>query len=133
MAKRVKHTQTPDIPSAGPEPGEFQRLITEINRQKSLGSEYNGAGGKLTREAIERHGLKRKPFGWVTGLHRTDEAERQATIRAFIDYIERAGFLDQMDAFSDVSEQVIALAERLKGRIPNRERDSDGTVAAVLN
>lgn len=59
--------------------------------------------------------------------------KRQGTIRAFIDYIERAGFLDQMDAFSDVSEQVIALAERLKGRIPNRERDSDGTVAAVLN
>lgn len=132
MAKRVTHTKTPAA-ATGPDPIEFQRVITEINRQKSLGSEYNGAGGKLTREAIDTHNLDRKAFGLVTGLAKTDEVKRQGTIRALFDYIERAGFLDQMDAFSDISEQVIALADRLKARIPNRERESDGTIAAVLN
>lgn len=130
MAKRVKHTSVPEKPK-GVAPDEFQRIIAEINRQKSLASEYNGAGGKLTRDAIANHSLDRKAFGVVTSLAKVDEQKRQATVRALFEYVEKAGFLDQLDAFNDVTDMLAAIVERARARIPNRE--NDGTVAAVLN
>lgn len=128
MAKRAKMKKGdlgPDKPEglSAVDPGEFQRLIGEINRQKGLASEYSGSAGKVTRDAIDQHGLDRKAFGFVVQLSRMDEGKRQATIRALFDYIERGGMLDQIDAFSDLTDVLSGIVDRLKGRIPNRPRD----------
>lgn len=128
MAKRArmqKQDLGPEKPEglASVDPGEFQRLIGEINRQKGHASEYAGAAGKLTREAIDKHALDRKAFSFVVQLSKMDEAKRQGVIRALIDYVERGGMLDQVDAFNDLTSQLKALVDRLEGRIPNRPRD----------
>lgn len=117
--------------AAGLDAGEFQRVIGEINRQKKNASEYQGMAGKLTRDAIDQHSLDRVAFAFIMRLSRMDEAKKQAAIRAFIDYAERAGFLDQLDAFSDLTDLLAGMVDRLKARIPNRPRAGDDADAAV--
>ena len=138
MARRVKMevvagTAVAGEPerAAGMDAAEFQRIIGEINRQKKHSSEYQGMAGKLTRDAIDQHSLDRIAFSFVMRLSRMDEAKKQAAIRAFFDYAERAGFLDQLDAFSDVTELLDAMVGRLKARIPNRPRSGGDSDAAV--
>jgi hypothetical protein len=138
MARRAKMTVVggtavePDVAVAGGmDPAEFQRVIGEINRQKKNSSEYQGMAGKLTRDAIDQHSLDRVSFGFVMRLSRMDEAKKQAAIRSFMDYAERAGFLDQQDAFSDLTDLLAGLVERLKARIPNRPRDASAVDDAV--
>jgi hypothetical protein len=89
MARRVKLTDvSAGAPandggsSSAPNPAEFQRIIGEINRQKTLASEYQGSAGKLTRQSINDHRLDRDGFGFVMKLSKKDSASKQATIRA---------------------------------------------------
>jgi hypothetical protein len=138
MARRARMTVVggtaaqPEAPAVGgADPAEFQRLIAEINRQKKNSSEYQGMAGKLTRDAIDQHSLDRVAFGFVMRLSRMDEAQKQAAIRSFIDYAERAGFLDQMDTFSDLTDLMAGVVDRLKARIPNRPRDASAVDQAV--
>jgi hypothetical protein len=140
MAKRVKMEK--GAGATGPaeadrsiDPTEFQRIVREINRQKELSSGYQGSAGKLTRTAIEDHLLDRVAFGFHMRLSRMDEAKRQGVIRAFFDYIERGGYLDQVDAFSDLTDQLSGIVDRLKDRAPpepHRVTD-DPVTAAILN
>ena len=141
MAKRVKMEKGAGATSPaaasreGVSPTEFQRLVKEINRQKVLSSEYQGSAGRLTRTAIDEHHLDRVAFGFHMRLSRMDEAKRQGVIRAFFDYIERGGYLDQVDAFSDLTDQISGIVDRLKERAPPEQRRSadDPVTAAILN
>lgn len=141
MAKRVKMEK--GAGAAGPaevdrswvDPSEFKRLVTEINRQKVLSSEYQGSAGKLTRDAIDKHNLNRVGFGFCMRLSTMNEAKRQDVIRSFLDYIERGGYLDQIDAFSDITDQLSGIVDRLKERTPPEPRraSDDPVMAAILN
>lgn len=106
----------------GIDPEEFQRLIEEFKRQKDLASEYAGHAGKVVQSAVERHGLDRPAFSMTLKLSKMEVVKQQATIRAFIQYVQKAGMLDQMDAFSDLVTELEALVETLKSRIPNEVR-----------
>lgn len=122
MAKRAKHEAAEE--GAGPgtlDAAEFQRVIAEANRQQGLASEYNGSAGKVVRDAIDRLGLVRAAFNYTRKLSKMDEAKRQGEIRAFLEYIEAAGFLDQSDAFSDIGEQLQGMADRIRVRQPERQ------------
>lgn len=140
MAKRVKiekgagATGPAEADRGGVAPAEFQRVVKEINRQKTLSSEYQGSAGKLTRTAIDDHQLDRVAFGFHMRLSRMDEAKRQGVLRAVFDYIERGGYLDQVDAFSDLTDQLSGLVDRLKDRSPREQMRAanDPVTAAIL-
>lgn len=141
MAKRIKiekgeGAKASDVKSDDGmvAPAEFQRLTKEINRQKVLSSEYQGSAGRLTRTAIDDHQLDRVAFGFHMRLSRMDEAKRQGVLRALFDYIERGGYLDQNDAFSDLTDQLSGMVDRLKDRTPPEPRRAadDPVTAAIL-
>lgn len=135
MAKRVKHDKSGDgkakTQAAGLDHDEFRRLLAEADRQSGLASEYAGSAGKVIRDGIDRLSLNRKAVQMTRSLNKLDPAKRNEAIRCLHEYIEAAGFYDQMDAFSDAVDYLAQLVDRLKSRIPNRE--TDGTVAAILN
>jgi hypothetical protein len=141
MAKRVKlekgagATGPAEIERSWIDPAEFQRIAREINRQKVLSSEYQGSAGKLTRDAIDKHNLNRIAFGFYMRLSTMDEAKRQDVIRSVFDYIERGGYLDQIDLYSDITDQLSGMLDRLKDRRPTEPRHAadDPVTAAILN
>lgn len=130
MARRQKHTAAPAA-ETGLDHAEFRRVLEEADRQSGLASEYAGSAGKVIRDAIDRMSLNRKAVQITRSLNKLDPAKRNEAVRCAIEYFEAAGFFDQTDAFSDITDQLTALVDRLKSRIPNRE--TDGTVAAILN
>lgn len=142
MAKRAKMTAGPkagkQAASAAPaerdgiSPEDFQRIITEFKRQKDLASEYAGHAGKVVQSAVERHGLERTAFSMVLRLAKLEPAKQQAAIRALFQYVERAGMLDQMDAFSDLVTELEVLIQNIKARIPNAPR-GDTVMSGLVN
>lgn len=133
MARRVKHDAAPAADTATGsrlDHAEFKRVLLEADRQSGLASEYAGSAGKVLRDAIDRMSLNRKGVQITRSLNKLDDAKRHETIRCTLEYWEAAGFFDQTDAFSDITDQLRGLLDRLTGRIPNRERD-DPTLAAL--
>jgi hypothetical protein len=130
MAKRATMTAAPEDKAIHQK--DFQRDMSEINRQKGHATEYNGAAGKLTREAMDRHQLERAAFGFVMRLSKMDESKRQDAIRSSFKQIEATGFLDQIDAFSDLVDERHAVVERLKGKAP-KPRQADQVMKQLVN
>lgn len=131
MAKRATMKETPPA-DTGIHAGDFQRDMAEINRQKSNASEYTGAAGKLTREAIDRHHLERAAFSFVMRVSKMDAAKRQEAIRSVFNQIEAAGFLDQVDAFNDLTADLNRILEKLEGREPKPAK-ADGVLGHLVN
>lgn len=100
---------------------DLKRVITEINRQKELASEYSGHAGKATASAVERYGLDRQALSFTRKLAGMETAKRQSTIRSAIDYFDKMGFFDDIDLFDDV----IGTMER----IVHRARSAEGKTA----
>lgn len=133
MARRVKHEAAPAADTAAGitlDHAEFKRVLIEADRQSSLASEYAGSAGKVIRDAVDRMSLNRKALQITRSLNKLDDAKRNEAVRCAIEYFEAAGFFDQTDAFSDITDQLSALLDRLRSRIPNRERD-DNTLSAL--
>lgn len=132
MAKRATMKEAPPPSDSGIHSGDFQRDIGEINRQKGHASEYSGAAGKLTREAIDKHHLERSAFAFIMRVSKMDPVKRHDAIRSVFTQIEAAGFLDQVDAFSDLVDELQGIVTRMKSRTPNA-RHPDETLSTLVN
>jgi hypothetical protein len=107
---------------------DLKRVVAEIGRQKKLASEYAGNAGKATQNACEQYGLEKTALTFARRLADMEDGKRQAVIRATIDYWNKLGFFDQIDAFDDL----LATFETIVGRAHNVKdgvrRDEDGNV-----
>lgn len=109
MAKKTKIDAEADKKADGIQPAELKRVISEINRQKELASEYSGNAGKATQTAVERYGLDRQALSFTRKLAGMEVAKRQSTLRSAIDYFEKMEFFSDIDMFDDL----IGIMERI--------------------
>lgn len=113
MAKRVKAADTHTI--KGIAPADLKKVLGEISRQKKLASEYAGNAGKATQNAVETHGLEKTALTFTRRLNDMETGKRGGVVRSVIEYFDKAGFFDQIDAFDDVIETMRSIVARVEG------------------
>ena len=113
-----------DDARAGVKASDLKRVIGNINDFKSAASESAGLAGKETQNAVELYGLDKTALTFNARLSRMETAKRQGILRAQIDYSDKLGFFDEIDAFDDVIpvlEAIVARARKREGKAPQSE------------
>lgn len=99
---------------------DLKRVVKDIIRHKQNASENAGLAGKATSQAVEQYSLDPKALGIVVGLvKKNDLAKAMGTLRSIVDYADKAGLFDQIDAFDDVHEIFERISKRGKNVRPN--------------
>lgn len=99
---------------------DIKRVVKDILRHKENASENAGLAGQATKSAVDQYSLDPKALGLIVGLARkNDPAKAQSTLRAILDYADKYGLLDQMDAFDDFIGIVDRIATRAKNVRPS--------------
>lgn len=112
MARGRKKKQQEDLgPRRLPTADEVKAAVAEAGRQKAHASEYAGLAGQAVKTFTERHGINRKAFGFITGLHKLDDQKRQSCLRDALILADRLGYFDQTDMFDDLGEKVASAVE----------------------
>jgi hypothetical protein len=127
VAKRAKPADA--VRAQGVNEGDLKKVIQEVLHQKELASEYNGRAGSYTKDAVERYGLDRRALAVSVALTKADEKKRAATVRACLDYWQKLGFFDQMDAFDDL----VGTMEKIASDARSRSGTSNGSVDPVVS
>ncbi len=117
MAKtKTDAAAKPAAPKKGVAASDLQRVVTDIIRHKANASENSGLAGQATKNACERYNLDKKALGLVTGLVKADDQGKAiGTLRGVIDYADKLGLFDQMDAFDDLIPTMEAIIDRVRG------------------
>ncbi|WP_099863805.1 hypothetical protein [Pararhizobium haloflavum] len=135
MAKRAKmDAASSQEAKGGVKADDLKRVVGEILRHKEAASESNGLAGQHAKNSIERYNLDRKALSIITGLKKSDESKRQATLRCLIEYSGKMGFFDQQDAFSDVIEvmrDIVTKADKRETDPPKSK--GDDVVSSMIN
>ncbi len=117
MAKKLKPEEA--AASRGIAPSDLKRVVTDIIRHKANASENSGLAGQATKAACERYNLDKKALGLVTGLVKAeDQGKAIATLRGVIEYSDKLGMFDQVDAFDDLIPTMRRIVERAENAAP---------------
>ncbi|MCR6673281.1 hypothetical protein [Devosia ginsengisoli] len=104
---------------AGIAAADLKRVVKDILRHKNNASENAGLAGQAVGNAVEQYALDRKALMLVVGLAKKEPAQAQGTIRAMMDYADKYGLLDQLDAFDDLIPTLERIVERAKNVRPS--------------
>jgi hypothetical protein len=107
----------------------LDKLVKDVDSAKTRASEQNGVAGQIIKVAVEEQGVSKKAFAMMMGLRKKDESERQAIIRAFLDYSHKQAFFDSVDAFDDVLDVMKRIISEVEAR---KHNGVDPSVDAVL-
>ena len=124
MATKIKAKDAAAVARGGIKPSDLRKLINDVNKHKRLASESNGMAGKATAMAVEANGLDKGAFTLCCRLDKREPPKRQGFLRSMLDYAEKLGFFDEIDAFDDtvpILEGIVA-----------RAREKEGTPAAPI-
>lgn len=114
MADKLKTTNPGGVPAS-----DLKRIIKDINRHKANASENAGFAGKAVSQALEQFpGMNRRALMLIVGLSKKEVPEAQATLRAAIDYADKFGMFDQVDAFDDMIPMLKRIVERAENVRP---------------
>lgn len=107
----------------------LDKLVKDVDSAKTRASEQNGVAGQIVKVAVEEQGVSKKAFAMMMSLRKKDESERQAIVRAFLDYGHKQGFFDSVDAFDDVLDVMKRIISEVEAR---KHNGVDPSVDAVL-
>jgi len=125
MAKKLKPGE--GAPSAGVAPSDLKRVVKDIIRHKNNASENSGLAGQATKQACDQYGLDKKALGLVVSLSKqNDVGKAQSTLRGVVEYADKLGLFDQIDAFDDL----IPTMERIVDRARNTRPDGGAPASA---
>ncbi len=110
MAKKLKADEGKK--QFGVSADDLKRVVADITKHKERASENNGLAGQSTKNAIDRYGLDRAALGVIMKLGRSEISKQQCTLRAIIDYADKMGMFDQIDAFDDMIPTLRQIVER---------------------
>lgn len=116
MAKQLKPDNAPT--NGGIAASDLKRVVSDIKRHKENASEHSGLAGQAAKQAIDRYKLDRKGLSFVVGLSKRETVEAQASLRATIDYADKLGMFDQVDAFDDLIPIMERIVERARNTQP---------------
>lgn len=97
---------------------DLKRVVKDILKHKNNASENAGLAGSTTKQAVEQYSLDRKALGLVVGLSKIEPAKAQSSLRAIVDYSDKLGLFDQVDAFDDLIPAMERIIERAKNVRP---------------
>jgi uncharacterized protein (UPF0335 family) len=120
VAKKITQESAASKARGGVKAAELRKLVTDINRHKKMASESSGLAGKATQMAAEAHGLDKGALTQCCRLDKWEPAKRQAFLRSFLDYGEKLGFFNEIDAFDDtvaILEEIVARARANEGEV----------------
>lgn len=121
MAKKLTAATAASAARGGIKPSDLRKLINDVNKHKRLASESNGMAGKATAMAVEANGLDKGAFTLCCRLDKMEPPKRQGFLRSMLDYAEKLGFFDEIDAFDDtvpILEGIVARAREKEGDPP---------------
>ena len=124
MARKLKATDAAE--RAGIKVTELRKVVTAINRFKKAASESSGLAGKETQTAAEAHGLDKGALTLCCRLDKQETAKRQAFMRSFLDYADKLGFFNEIDAFDDtlgILKDIVARASEREGDRPELPKE----------
>ena len=130
MAKRAKPKDASQ--SRGVTTEDLRRVVADISKNKTQASNYAGLAGKATQSAVEQYGLEKTALTFVRRLNDMEEGKRQSVLRSLVDYSNKLGFFDQIDAFDDL----LATLEEIVSRTHNSrgaERSDDPTISELTH
>lgn len=120
MAKKMK-AETAAATIRGVSAADLKRVVRDINKHRENASENAGLAGQATKQAIEQYNLDRPALTAVVRLSRAEPSKQQATLRGIIDYADKLGMFNQLDAFDDL----IPAMERIINAAKNRVNDDN--------
>lgn len=133
MAKKMK----PEGAAApkGVAANELKRVVKDILRHKQNASENAGLAGQATAQAVDQYGLDRKALTLVVGLSKAEPSKAQGTLRAIVDYADKLGMFDQIDAFDDLIPAMRRIIERAENQVApeNAGRERDGVMDSLIS
>lgn len=114
---------------------DLKRIVGDFNRHKSNAAENSGLAGQSIKQAVDQYTLDRKALTIVAGLSKREPVEAQGTIRALMDYADKLGLLDQMDAFDDLVPTLERIVNRAKNVRPSHGVPSgkDGAMGDLMS
>lgn len=127
MARKIGAVE-PDGISAD----ELRGLLAKAQAEKSKSAEHTAEQSTILRTAIEQHGLDRTALTMTRRLAGFEEAKRQATLRAFLEYAAKMGFFDQTDAFDDIVDVVQKTVSGAKSAAPKNRAKLDAVARAIV-
>lgn len=130
MAKRAKPSDASQ--SRGVTAEDLKRVINDISKNKSQASNYAGLAGKATQSAVEQYGLEKTALTFTRRLNDMEAGKRQSVLRSLVDYADKLGHFDQIDAFDDL----IPILKRIVDRAHNSrggERTEDTTISELTH
>jgi hypothetical protein len=127
MARKLKPADAANHEGISAE--DLKKLLDEASRQKALASEYQGHHGAVIKNGVERYGLEKNALTFVRRLRDMEEGKRQGVLRAVLDYSNKMGYFDQIDAFDDINQTMNAIAEKTQS---NKDKASPGINGDVL-
>lgn len=110
---------------------DLKKAIKEAIRLKGLASEYQGNHGKHVSNVVERHGMEKTAFTFSRRLVEMEEGKRQAIVRACLDYWNKLGFFDQIDAFDDLLDTINEIREKALTEAPAGGDDTLDSLSAA--
>jgi len=129
MAKKMSGA---DAARGGVTSADLKRVIEDINRHKENASEHAGLAGKATQQAVERFGLEKTALTFNARLSRMEAAKRQGILRSQIDYADKLGFFDEIDAFDDLIDVLEGIVRKARAR-EDKPGAIDPAVAAMTH
>ena len=111
---------------------DLKRVVKDINRHRERATENAGLAGQAAKVAIEQYSLDRGALTKVAALSKKEPATAQAFIRAFMDYADKLGLLDQVDAFDDLLPTLKRIVERAENIRPPHGAPADKTLGALM-
>lgn len=112
---------------------QFKKALDEVMRAKANASEYAGFAGHAAKQAIEKYGLDRTGFGFITKIKKMEETKRQSAIKSAVRYALLAGFFDQLDAFDEFAEVLEEILETIRENRNEARPAGDETLGALVN
>ncbi len=138
MAKANKLTPasppvSTSLVEAGVSPKDLRATIDEAARQKLLAQEYNGNVSQIVRSAIDRLSLNKAALTFARKLDAMEAQDRDATISAVIEYMNKLGHFDQPDLFSPGLAHMQDVIARAQAQKPDRAAKVAPELAAMTH
>lgn len=131
MAEQLKPA---DKKASGIAATDLKRVVKDILRHKAAASDNSGLAGQATKQAIEQYSLDRKALSTVVSLSKQEPAQAQGTLRAMLDYSDKLGLFDAVDAFDDLIPIMERIVQRAKNVSPPHGKPSgkDNPIDSML-
>lgn len=127
MVKKMAPSTAP----AGVSAEDIKRVVDDINRHKENASENAGLAGKATQQACDRYNLDKTALTFSARMKRMETAKRQGIMRGSLDYWDKLGFFDEIDAFDDLIPAMERIIERAHAR-EGKSAKADPAVSSLL-